>query len=263
MINVHHQKDDLYRIGETAESTRQEQQKSSETKGPMLSLKWIALACLIIQNSGLAVTMRYTFILSSSTHDKYITSTAVIMAELIKLSISLLACFVSDCHGSYQKLINLFYKEFVANKSDFLKLMVPSILYIIQNSLQYFSMQCLSAPVFQVLYQMKIITTAMFSVLILSKHLTSIQWISILALTLGVALVQLSQGNSNSSTDSNSLAGLVSVILGCLTSGFAGVYFEMVLKSSSASIWLRNIQLSVIGVIIGGVSADLDFSFAS
>ncbi len=137
---------------------------------------------------------------------------------------------------------------------DFVKLFVPSILYTVQNSLQYFSMQCLSAPVFQVLYQMKIITTAMFSVLLLAKRLSSVQWGSIVALTLGVACVQLSQVSNSSENKSNSFAGFVSVILGCMTSGFAGVYFEMVLKSTSASVWLRNIQLSLIGIVMSLVS---------
>jgi UDP-sugar transporter A1/2/3 len=51
------------------------------------------------------------------------------------------------------------------------------------------------------------------------------------------------------------------VLLGCRTSGFAGVYFEMVLKSSKASIWLRNIQLSVIGLfmsVLGCYLRDFD-----
>lgn len=114
-------------------------------------------------------------------------------------------------------------------------------------------MELLSAPVFQVLYQMKIITTALFSVLILSKRIGAFQWLSVVALAGGVALVQLSQLKSGGSQKENSLTGLVSVMLGCLTSGFAGVYFEMVLKSSKASIWLRNIQLSVIGGILSFV----------
>lgn len=221
-----------------------------------MELKWIALIALVIQNSGLAIVMRYTFLRQASVADgaMYITSTAVLNAEIMKFAISVFACVLSDCQGSWSSFVNLLYKECVENKTDFFKLMVPSMLYTVQNSLQYFSMSCLSAAVFQVLYQMKIITTAVFSVVLLSKRLQSHQWISILALAVGVALVQLSQLSSSGQVKSNSVAGLISVLLGCLTSGFAGVYFEMVLKSSKASIWLRNIQLSMIGILMGAVS---------
>jgi UDP-sugar transporter A1/2/3 len=217
-------------------------------------LKWVALVALIIQNSGLAIVMRYTFLLSSSTDGRYIPSTAVLNAEIVKLIISFSACFLLDCHQSWEKFSQLIYTEMCVNYKDFLKLTIPSMLYTLQNSLQYFSMQCLSAPIFQVLYQMKIITTAIFSVILLSKRLSLIQWSSIVALTLGVGLVQLSQVSSSGNAKGNSLAGLISVILGCITSGFAGVYFEMVLKSTSASIWLRNIQLSLIGIAMSLVS---------
>lgn len=37
--------------------------------------------------------------------------------------------------------------------------------------------------------------------------------------------------------------GLMAVTAMCLSSGFAGVYFEKVLKSSTQSLWGRNIQL--------------------
>jgi UDP-sugar transporter A1/2/3 len=157
-------------------------------------LKWIALISLILQNAGLAVVMRYTFLLATATGNRYIPSTAVLFAEIMKLIISFLACFYYDCNLKIENFISLFYKECYVNYKDFVKLLVPSILYTIQNSLQYFSMSCLSAPVFQVLYQMKIITTAMFSVIILTKRLSPMQWGSIMALTLGVVLVQLSQG---------------------------------------------------------------------
>lgn len=35
------------------------------------------------------------------------------------------------------------------------------------------------------------------------------------------------------------------------SSGFAGVYFEKILKGSSASLWLRNVQLGLFGVFFG------------
>jgi drug/metabolite transporter (DMT)-like permease len=69
---------------------------------------------------------------------------------------------------------------------------------------------------------MKIITTAVFSVFILSKRLNSFQWIAIVLLTCGVALVQLSQLSKNPESKTNSFTGFLSVIFGCLTSGFAG-----------------------------------------
>jgi UDP-sugar transporter A1/2/3 len=213
--------------------------------------KYVALLALIFQNSGLAIAMRYTFVVATT--DRYISSTAVLLAEIMKLFISVWVCYIFDAEMSIDKFADLVHKDLFINSGDWFKLMIPSILYTLQNSLQYFSMSMLSAPVFQVLYQMKIVTTAVFSVMILSKRLSPLQWISIVSLACGVALVQLSQ-QTNADSRANSLIGLVSVMASCLTSGFAGVYFEMVLKSSKASVWLRNIQLSTIGIVVGSVS---------
>lgn len=49
----------------------------------------------------------------------------------------------------------------------------------------------------------------------------------------------------------NPVIGLVAVIVSCLSSGFAGVYFEKILKHSKGSIWLRNIQMSMFGILAG------------
>lgn len=75
----------------------------------------------------------------------------------------------------------------------------------------------------------------------------------------GVILVQLQvngQGTSKGDDDEESsgnlqelgpaqspLLGLVAVLISCMTSGFAGVYFEKILKGAKASLWIRNIQL--------------------
>lgn len=228
-----------------------EQPIKETMSSPTVDLKWIALVALVFQNSGLAIAMRYTFVAVAS--ERYLPSTAVLNAEIMKLCISIVACFVLDAKMSWPAFLQLLHVDLVVHKIDWCKLTVPSVLYTLQNSLQYYSMSCLSAPVFQVLYQMKIITTAIFSVLILSRRLSAGQWGSIVALAVGVALVQLSQVESGGGKE-NSIAGLLSVILGCCTSGFAGVYFEMVLKSSNVSIWMRNIQLSVIGIFFSLVS---------
>lgn len=91
----------------------------------------------------------------------------------------------------------------------------------------------------------------------LKKSLSRIQWISLLLLFAGVAIVQVEQDSSKNkeaivSAGSQSYAkGLVAVVVSCLSSGFAGVYFEKILKGSSASLWLRNVQLGLFGTLLG------------
>ena len=97
------------------------------------------------------------------------TSTAVLMAELMKLTIASIACFMLDAGGNFDKFVSIVKNE-GGGLNDWGKLSVPSILYTVQNSLQYTAMSMLSAPVFQVCYQMKIITTALFSVVLLKRY---------------------------------------------------------------------------------------------
>jgi len=217
-----------------------------------LNKKWLALIALVVQNSLQSIVMRYTLVTGEvEASQRYMTSTAVLMSEIMKLCISVLACFVIDAGANVSKFKSVL-KTDAGGGGDWLKLCVPSVLYTVQNSLQYAAMAELSAPVFQVMYQMKIITTAVFSVHMLSRQITVAQWGAIVALSLGVAAVQLSQ-RAEAADQQNSMMGLVYVLCGCVTSGFAGVYFELVLKTSKASVWLRNIQLSCIGILVATV----------
>ena len=114
-------------------------------------------------------------------------------------------------------------------------------------------------PLIQVSYQLKILTTAIFSVLMLSKHLSRLQWLSLFCLFAGVAIVQLQpQPGKTAMTNETSISvqqspmiGLAAIVTASVMSGFAGVYFERLLKHTSPSIFLRNIQLGVIGMVFG------------
>ena len=72
-----------------------------------------------------------------------------------------------------------------------MKLLIPSGLYTLQNNLLYIALSNLDAATYQVTYQLKILTTALFSVLMLGMKLDSFKWISLVLLMAGVSLVQV------------------------------------------------------------------------
>lgn len=105
---------------------------------------------------------------------------------------------------------------------------------------------------------MKILTTAMFAVIILHRQLRGLQWLALVLLTAGVALVQLStsdKGATDVAVEQNRLLGCVAAISACCCSGFAGIYFEKILKGSDISVWVRNVQLSFLSLPLGVMTA--------
>uniref|UniRef100_A0A8C7ZTN2 Solute carrier family 35 member 2 n=1 Tax=Oryzias sinensis TaxID=183150 RepID=A0A8C7ZTN2_9TELE len=67
-----------------------------------------------------------------------------------------------------------------------------------------------------------------------------------------VSLQVQQEGNKEASVaNQNYMVGVVAVVISCLSSGFAGVYFEKILKGSSASVWIRNVQLGIFGTALG------------
>lgn len=74
---------------------------------------------------------------------------------------------------------------------ELLKLVIPSGLYTLQNNLLYVALANLNAATFQITYQFKILTTAMFMVLLLHKQITKKQWLALIILSVGIAFIQV------------------------------------------------------------------------
>ena len=172
----------------------------------------------------------------------------------------------SGQHGHHADLV-------VSLSSDCWKLAIPACLYVVQNNvrfpvchevsgrggaevrgsqLQFVAASNLDVPTFQVTYNLKILTTALFSVLLLKRRLNKKKWVALSLLAMGVGIVQLQStaatgagAKKHAAGEMHRIKGLAAVALACMTSGLAGVYFEMVLKGSKTDLWIRNIQLSV------------------
>jgi len=226
--------------------------------GYEVDLKWVSLCLLIVQNTVLVLAMRYSRV---NAEVPYLTSTAVMMAELMKLGVSAAMVY-------RERLESNDFSGYVLSEImnvDTLKLSVPGLLYTIQNNLLFIALSNLDAAVYQVTYQLKILTTAVFSVTMLNKTLNSYQIIALIVLSAGVACVQLATQSGSGSTigeQGNAFLGLVCVLLACMSSGFAGVYTEKILKTGRpVSLFTRNIQLGLFGTVLGLVGVlGQDFS---
>jgi UDP-sugar transporter A1/2/3 len=73
---------------------------------------------------------------------------------------------------------------------DTLKLGIPAVAYTLQTSLLYVAIENLDAATFMVTYQLKILMTALFTIIILKRRLSVLQWMALLLLIAGVATVQ-------------------------------------------------------------------------
>ena len=281
---------------------------------------WIktgALCLLVAQNVSLVMTMKESM---GENGAPYIVTVAVFLTEFLKLIICVIVIYF------YQKQT---FNWMSLVRVEGLKMAVPALLYVFQNNMLFFAVSRLEPAVFQVTYQLKIATTAMFSVLMLKRTLTRAQWVGVALLLPGVCLVQLSRltgadsdpvalspgaggggggegefrvlnnvgapsaaglfagneigggsgggGGGGGGNELNAVPaahsphvvpffdqvlGFVAVTVSCVTSGFAGVYFEKVLKSASKlSLWERNVQLAAYSIVIAFVTIVLkDFS---
>ncbi|CAD5121467.1 DgyrCDS9972 [Dimorphilus gyrociliatus] len=213
------------------------------------NLKYISLVLLTFQNTILILLMRYV---RTRPGDLFISSTAVVMQELTKVLTCVIVMYFQEAK-SISHLLKILHESIILQPIDTLKVCVPGIIYTIQNNLLYVAVSNLEAATYQVSYQLKILTTALFSVFMLQKKLSRMQWVSLVILFVGVSAVQLQPDSKKGSSthEQNAIIGLSAVLISCILSGFAGVYFEKILKGSKGTIWLRNVQLGGFGILAG------------
>ena len=214
-------------------------------------LKYVSLTVLVLQTTAVVLVLRYSRAVPQS-GPRYLASTTIVISELLKILTCLFILYY-DCGWSVICLSKVLYHEIWKKKMETLKLIVPAGLYTVQNNLLFLALSILDAATYQMTYQLKILTTAMFSVTILHKKLELTQWFALVLLMIGVALVQMPSSSSTPVVDesvSSKFLGLFVVIIACFSSGFSGVYFEKLLKSSAQSLWIRNIQLAIFSIIL-------------
>ena len=143
---------------------RRPKKKGGENPTAVL-IKYGALFLLVAQMVGLVLLMRYSRTGQGQPKDQplYLASTAVFIMEVMKL---IICCFVI-AYQSGGNLMSELKVHVIQSPIEMAKLSVPSFLYTVQNNLLYLALTNLDAATYQVCYQLKILTTAVFSMLLL------------------------------------------------------------------------------------------------
>mmetsp|Transcript_58138 Transcript_58138/g.131738 ORF Transcript_58138/g.131738 Transcript_58138/m.131738 type:complete len:397 (-) Transcript_58138:142-1332(-) len=223
-------------------------------------IKAALLVLLVVQNSLLNLCARWSRVLAAPppgnsvpAQDGYAKATLVVVVELVKI-VAAFGLLAYDRNLGVAEAWEHLRETTVSKPMEAIMLLVPGSLYVVQNNLVLVAAENLEGPVMAVLGQVKIITTAIFSVVLLRRSLHSRQWFGLVTLVVGVSVVQLSATTGGSAGDGgkrNLLLGVSASVFAATMSGFAGVFFEKVLKGSETSVWVRNVHLACFGVVVG------------
>jgi UDP-sugar transporter A1/2/3 len=224
------------------------QAKAAETAG---SLKALSLVLVTLQTTVMVVLTRFTRV---GDREAYSVCTMVIMTELLKLVFSVLL-LAKELDG-VGRATNTLRTEFSHRREECLKLLVPAGLYFCQNNVLIFAVTNLDTAVYQVCYQMKLVVTAVLSVLLLGRSLSSAQWLAVLLLCVGIVGVNMSAAGEKvqAKGGQNAALGLTAVFFAAFTSGMAGVYFEKLVKGGQQSVWARNFFLALFSLAFGAIT---------
>ncbi|XP_077330257.1 putative UDP-sugar transporter protein SLC35A4 [Lithobates pipiens] len=172
-------------------------------------------------------------------------SAVVLLIEVLKFIISLACLLVTE------------NKPFDMSVSWRLALpyLFPAILYGANNNLVIHMQHFMDPSSFQVLSNLKIVSTALLYSILLGQRLSIRKWFAMFFLT--AAGVFYSYGGIQDVEKTSAakqlyitLPGLLIMVIYCLFSGMSAVYTEMTLKTQKIPLNLQNIFLYSFGVVI-------------
>ncbi|KAJ5476723.1 hypothetical protein N7475_002452 [Penicillium sp. IBT 31633x] len=167
------------------------QRQPSRLRAAANIIPWILLTA---ESTAFVLLAHYSRVMPPAGGKRYLTSTAVFLAEVVKLAISLTMALydVSKSAPPSMPATSLFFSLTSAVFSgDSWKLAIPACLDVFSNSLLYIALSNLRAADFQITFQLKFLATAIFGLMLLKRSIPPRKWGLLLLLVVGVALVHI------------------------------------------------------------------------
>ncbi|KAF5953121.1 hypothetical protein HYC85_011065 [Camellia sinensis] len=121
---------------------------------------------------------------------------------------------------------------------------IPSIIYLIHNNVQFATLTFVDPSTYQIMGNLKIVTTGILFRMFLKRKLSNLQWMAIVLLAVGTTTSQ-AKGCGEASCDSlfsSPIQGYMLGILSACLSALAGVYTEFLMKKNNDSLYWQNVQ---------------------
>eukprot|EP00899_Mesostigma_viride_P017924 jgi/Mesvir1/26132/Mv06846-RA.1 len=171
----------------------------------------------------------------------YDPSTVPLLAEILKLVISAALLFWALVRNPRAVRMTMDWKIY-------LHFLVPSLIYLFQNNISFLILRYLDPATYQILNNVKIVSTGIFFMLLLKRRLSFFQWLALLLLPLAALTSQLTACQGQPML-AHPLIGYVLGLLAVCCSSLASVYVEYLLKKNNDSIYWQNIQLYSFGIV--------------
>ncbi|XP_047338439.1 CMP-sialic acid transporter 1-like [Impatiens glandulifera] len=206
-----------------------------------------ALLTVLTSSQGILTTLS-----QSNGGYKYDYATVPFLAEFFKLVVSGLFLW-KEFRGSSIPRMTTEWKSIRLYP-------IPSIIYLVHNNVQFATLTYVDTSTYQIMGNLKIVTTGILFRLFLQRKLSNLQWMAIVLLAVGTTTSQI-KGCGQSSCDSvfsAPIQGYMFAGLSACLSALAGVYTEFLMKKNNDSLYWQNVQLYTFGVIFNMAKLILD-----
>ncbi|CAI9101170.1 OLC1v1038433C3 [Oldenlandia corymbosa var. corymbosa] len=213
-------------------------------------MKWYFVAALLTvltSSQGILTTLS-----QSDGGYKYDYATVPFLAEVFKLLVSSVLLW-RECKGVSPPKMTTEWKTIRLYP-------IPSVIYLIHNNVQFATLTYVDTSTYQIMGNLKIVTTGILFRLFLKKKLSTLQWMAIVLLAVGTTTSQV-KGCGQSSCESlfsSPIYGYVLGIVSACLSALAGVYTEFLMKKNNDSLYWQNVQLYTFGAIFNMARLVLD-----
>ncbi|VDO94263.1 unnamed protein product [Soboliphyme baturini] len=215
-------------------------------------LRWLSLVLLVVQNALQALLIRYSK--TRPNRVPFLMTSIVFFSESLKFVICIGLVILEN--GSVWRGFGEVYRGTVENLKDTTIVAGLSVLYTLQNILIIVSASNLNPAVFQVSYQIKIFTTAIFFVMILKRKLSRCQWFALFLLFVGISMVQVNEKlDTHPSPPVNVTSNHVSGTVAKSTDNYLLAYLQVLVVLLNSVTCLSLFKLYPVSAVISAPTA--------